>query len=65
MIAPEPSIDPAFAIESKSYGTSRSSLVNTGALEPPGNHSFTSRPGNVPPARPKMISRLDIPSSIS
>ena len=50
--APEPSIEPAFAIESKSYGRSRSSAVRTGELDPPGNQNFTSRPSGGPPASP-------------
>ena len=67
MIAPEPSIEPALASESKSYGRSRCSSepVSTGALEPPGNHALTLRPSGGPPARSKMISREGTPSSIS
>ena len=52
MIAPEPSIEPALPIESKSYGTSRSAAVSTGADEPPGNQHLTSRPSGGPPASP-------------
>ena len=46
MIAPEPSIEPAFAIESKSYGRSRYSSVpgSTGELEPPGKKNLIPRP---------------------
>ena len=53
MIAPEPSIEPALAIESKSYGRSRYSSVpvSTGALEPPGNQALIVRPSGGPPAR--------------
>ena len=53
MIAPEPSIEPAFAIESKSYGMSRYSSVpgSTGADEPPGNQALIVRPSGGPPAR--------------
>src|SRR2546422_9056317 len=49
MIAPEPSMEPAVAIESKSYGTSRSAAVSTGAEEPPGNQHLISRPSGGPP----------------
>jgi len=51
MTAPEPSIEPAFAIESKSKGRSRCSFVRTGEEEPPGNQKSTSRPSGGPPAR--------------
>ena len=53
MIAPEPSIEPALASESKSYGRSRYSSVpgSTGADEPPGNHALIERPSGGPPAR--------------
>ena len=49
MTAPEPSIDPAFAIESKSSGVSTSSAVRTGTDEPPGMIAFSSRPSGIPP----------------
>ena len=46
--APEPSIVPTFAIESKSSGVSTSSALMTGTDEPPGMIAFSSRPpGNA------------------
>jgi hypothetical protein len=67
MIAPEPSMVPALASESKSYGSSRTSSVSgsTGELEPPGNQALNVRPSSGPPARSKRMSRVFIPSSIS
>src|SRR4051812_45691495 len=65
MIAPEPSIEPALAIDSKSYGRSRSRSSRTGADAPPGNQHLILRPGGGPPASPYTMSREGIPSSIS
>ena len=67
MTAPEPSIEPALASESKSYGTSRYSSVpgSTGADEPPGNHALIVRPSGGPPARSMMSSREGMPRTIS
>jgi hypothetical protein len=54
MIAAEPSIEPACAIDSKSNGTSMYSSVpgSTGAEDPPGNQHLIERPSGGPPARP-------------
>ena len=49
MIAPEPSIEPASAIELASSGTSTWSAVRTGTDEPPGMTAFSSRPSGMPP----------------
>ena len=53
MIAPDPSIEPALASASKSYGRSRYSSVpgSTGAEEPPGNQALIECPSGGPPAR--------------
>ena len=47
--APEPSIVPAAAIESKSSGVSISAAVSTGTDEPPGMTALSSRPSGMPP----------------
>ena len=47
--APEPSIEPASAIESKSSPVSTWSAVSTGTDEPPGMTAFSSRPSGIPP----------------
>ena len=49
MTAPEPSIEPAFAIASKSSGVSTSAAVRTGTDEPPGMTAFSARPSGMPP----------------
>src|SRR5207302_9203771 len=65
MIEPEPSIEPASAMVSKSYERSRSLSSSTGADDPPGTQHFTRRPSGGPPARPYTMSRERMPSSIS
>ncbi len=49
MTAPEPSIVPRAAIESKSSAVSTSSAVRTGTDEPPGMIALSSRPSGIPP----------------
>jgi hypothetical protein len=51
MIAPEPSIEPASAIEAASSDTSIWCAVRTGTEEPPGMTAFSSRPSGIPPPR--------------
>ena len=51
MIAPEPSIEPASAIECASSDTSIWSAVSTGTDEPPGMTAFSSRPPEMPPPK--------------
>ncbi len=47
--APEPSIEPAWAMESKSSGVSTSDAFSTGTEEPPGMIAFSSRSSGMPP----------------
>ena len=47
--APEPSIVPASAIESKSSGYWISPAVSTGTEDPPGMTAFSLRPSEMPP----------------
>ena len=54
--APDPSIEPAAATESKSSGVSTWSAVSTGTDEPPGMIAFSFRPSGIPP--PKLVDQL-------
>ena len=46
---PDPSIEPAFATESKSIATSISSAVSAGQDDPPGTTALSPRPFGIPP----------------
>ena len=54
--APEPSIVPPSAIESKSSGYWISPAVNTGTDEPPGMTALSFRPSGIPP--PMSVDQL-------
>jgi hypothetical protein len=55
----------SFSSELKSYPTSISSPFRITVEEPPGITAFSSRPPGIPPARPKISSRMLVPFSIS
>ena len=59
--APEPSMEPALATESKSIGVSSWSAVSTGTEEPPGMTALHFLPSRMPPATSSIIRRKGNP----
>src|SRR5258708_13155531 len=65
MMPPEPPIVPNALRPSRSVDVSIIEAGRTLADEPPGQNTFSLRPGNIPPARPSMMSRYVTPITIS
>ena len=65
MTAPEPAIEPAAAMASKSSLVSSWSGMRTAADEPPGMMHLMLRPSVAPPPQPSMRSRSESVSGSS